>query len=39
MNSKFASTQLTADYRGREWTATGTIVNPNIFNNTGIIFF
>jgi mitochondrial import receptor subunit TOM40 len=36
MNNKFATTQLTADIRGKEWTATGSIVNPNMFNNTGI---
>jgi len=36
MNGKFASTQLTGDIKGRDWTASGTIVNPSIFSSTGI---
>ncbi|CAL8139949.1 unnamed protein product [Orchesella dallaii] len=36
MNSKFAGTQLGLDYKGRDFTASATLANFNLFNETGI---
>lgn len=39
MNSKFAATQLGADIRGKDFTASVTLANLNLFNETGIGVF
>lgn len=39
MNSKFAATQFGTDIRGRDWTASLTLANLNLFNETGIGVF
>lgn len=35
LNSKFASTQFSADFKGNSWTFTSTVANPNLFSNSG----
>lgn len=36
-NSKFVASQLTTDYRGKDYTASFTIGNPDIINESGVI--
>jgi len=35
VNSKFATNQLSSDVRGKDWSASMTLVNPNIFSESG----
>ncbi|XP_004523968.1 mitochondrial import receptor subunit TOM40 homolog 1 [Ceratitis capitata] len=35
-DSKLTAAQLTTDYRGEDYTASLTVGNPNIFNNSGV---
>ncbi|XP_058821778.1 mitochondrial import receptor subunit TOM40 homolog 1 [Topomyia yanbarensis] len=36
-NSKVTAAQLTTDYKGQDFTATLTVGNPNIINNSGVL--
>jgi mitochondrial import receptor subunit TOM40 len=36
LNNKFATYQFSGDWRAKDWTASLAIVNPNLFNESGI---
>ncbi|CAG7833319.1 unnamed protein product [Allacma fusca] len=39
LNSKFATYQFSGDWRGKDWTGSVAVVNPNLFSNSGIAVF